>query len=304
MNKAIVFCLMAVALLGFVYSALTEGDSHAARVGREGQRPTMHTGGGSKFLNRSENAPQANYSDFEMAWEREIKHKYDWTGEIPEEIERAKQRAAVFFKSRKTNDRSTWQTLRQALNDGIISEKEYYGELAHMLGPDYEDPLSLIKEIVESKNPYGIEVMFATIRDAHWVMQLKQQDKAEIFALLQEIRPKMHNDVSLLGISTISRYENWLASSARFNTTPDYGEYLEDLVMHKAEDPREYFAMLDAGVYQKLIAFGKWTAAAHIKKVVEDYHRSYPENSVSNAVYQRHFGDLKEEFSKNNDFSQ
>ncbi|HRO80154.1 MAG TPA: hypothetical protein PLR92_01925 [Alicycliphilus denitrificans] len=200
---------------------------------------------------------------------------------------RAQLRDEIFYYSRKANDDFTKPLLKMAWEKGLISEKEYYGEVAHMLSDNLEDPKSIIMEIVAAKNSYGMEVMFMTIQEAPWREGLARQDRDEIFAALEKSKPVFTTEMSVISMSDIYRYENWLKALELFYTGADYMDHLDRIIVSKADEPREFFAVIYGGYYKKLLAHGKFESIARMNRVVADYQRSYPENSISEMIVQK-----------------
>ena len=93
-------------------------------------------------------------------------------------------RERVFNFSRSPNNEHTVEVLREARNNRLLSENEYYGELAHMLTDHLENAKPIIQEIVDSQNGYGLEVMFWTLQSGRWIEGLSTEDKNEIFDIL------------------------------------------------------------------------------------------------------------------------
>jgi hypothetical protein len=89
--------------------------------------------------------------------------------------DRAIARDRIFQLSRNSNDAKLKIELLNALRRGIISSNEYYGELAHMLSVSDLDNISILLEIVDSKNSYGIEVMYSSLAsNPAWVRELRK----------------------------------------------------------------------------------------------------------------------------------
>lgn len=235
-------------------------------------------------VNRIEEALSQNEFSFQNISGRDGPY---WSGHTDEQIERAKKRELVFSRSRMPNEKGTRAMLKEALDSGIISQKEYYGELAHMLSDELDSPLDVIREIVSSSNPYGLEVMFMIMKDVPWYGNLTGKEREEVFSWLLKNKPAFTTDMSTISMSDVYRYENWLASSEKYYTQGNYVDYLDNFVLHKAEEPREFFALIYSGDYDRLVGAGKLKSVAYINKVVNDYTTSYPDNSVAKMILEK-----------------
>lgn len=193
-------------------------------------------------------------------------------------------REAIFAYSRRPNDKSTLSIIRDARDSKIISENEFYGELAHALSDTLDDPVSVVREISESGNFYGIEVMFSTLENAAWADSTTGEQNSAIFDILQDLKPAFNSSIPTMGIADIMRYESWLSSSRRFYGDNDFSDYLEDLVLAKAKEPREYFAIIDGGFYKNLVNGGRKQSIERIDQVVDSYVQGYPKNMLAAAV--------------------
>lgn len=196
-------------------------------------------------------------------------------------------REAIFAYSRQPNDNNTLSILRDARNAKIISENELYGEFAHTLSDNVEDPVSIVKEISESGNFYGIEVMFSTLENAPWAELATKKQRAAIFDVLQDLKPPFNSSIPTMGVADIMRYESWLASSRKFYGKEDFSDYLENLIFVKAVEPREYFAIIDGGFYKELVFAGREKSIKRINTVVDSYIQGYPENMLAATIAQK-----------------
>ncbi|WP_184749447.1 hypothetical protein [Comamonas odontotermitis] len=61
------------------------------------------------------------------------------------------KRKEIFAYSRDGNFKNTRNRLKNAWDAGVINQKEYYGELAHMLSVSVENPESIVREVVTSR---------------------------------------------------------------------------------------------------------------------------------------------------------
>lgn len=90
-----------------------------------------------------------------------------------------------------------------------------------------------------------------------------------------------------MGVADIMRYESWLASSRKFYGNEDFADYLENLILVKAAEPREYFAIIDGGFYKELVSAGRRKSIERINTVVDSYVQGYPENMLAATIAQK-----------------
>lgn len=104
---------------------------------------------------------------------------------------RQMKRDRLFDYSRSGNFADTHQTLKTALADSLISEKEYYGELAHMLYAPVANARNIIAEIIKSNNDYGFEVMVSNLQENYELAKsMNADERQDIFELLNKKNPR------------------------------------------------------------------------------------------------------------------
>ncbi|MEJ5127414.1 hypothetical protein WH367_15325 [Comamonas sp. MYb21] len=198
---------------------------------------------------------------------------------------RQMKRDRLFDYSRSGNFADTHQILKNALADGLISDKEYYGELAHMLYAPVANAHNIIAEIIKSNNDYGFEVMVSNLQENYELAKsMSINERKHIFDLLNKNKPEMVSDMSLLGVGSVSQYANWVGSLRAFSTEEVFVKNLNDLVENRISDPREAFGLHEIIVeknYAEKIsnsAFGKY------KFLISTYKASYPENRMAELM--------------------
>lgn len=196
------------------------------------------------------------------------------------------KREEVFEYSRAGNFANTRDILKNARDSKIISEKEYYGELAHMLSISVNEPGSIIEEILKSGNQYGFEVMLSNLSGHDSLAaSIDQRQKSEIFNNLAENKPVIEGYIGDLGLVDVYRYENWLGAMKTFSSSDaNFVSNLNDLINNKIADPREVFG-IQALLYRDGY-INKINDSARVKYqiYVDEYLRSYPRNKVSSYI--------------------
>lgn len=196
-------------------------------------------------------------------------------------------RAQLFETSRSTNDRKLRDILRKAYNDGLISQNEYFGELAHMLSASSPENLEIFQEIAKSKNSYGIEVMFASLANNEiWLKTLSNAERSSVLTQLEELKPKFSGDMSALGMSDVYRYDHWVKAIEKTYGNAKFEDFLAKNIFEKAAEPREFLALIYGGYVDRLKA-GNFPVVNFVDRVVADYHRSYPNNDPANIILNR-----------------
>ncbi|WP_156362572.1 hypothetical protein [Xylophilus sp. Leaf220] len=193
-------------------------------------------------------------------------------------------RAQLFETSRSTNDRQLKEIQKKAHSDGLISQNEYFGELAHMLSASSPESLEIFKEISKSENSYGIEVMFASLANNDiWLKTLSNAERSSVLAQLEELKPKFSGDMSALGMSDVYRYDHWVKSIEKTYGNANFEDFLAKNIFEKAAEPREFLALIHGGYVDRLKA-GNFPVVNFVDRVVADYHRSYPNNDSANII--------------------
>ena len=198
-------------------------------------------------------------------------------------------RAILFEYSRSGNPPDLQRFLTIAREKKLISPNEYYGELGHMLDVPGGNVFLIFKEIVKSQNSYGLEVMFSAVANSpSWIKDINPAERLEMYREIYFQKPKFPGDVSQIGLSDVSRYENWLTSAEVLHGEKDFLGVVENLINKDSQDPREYFALISLGYYDRLLSENKIDSAKTLKKIASDYISSYPKNEVANIIYKRH----------------
>lgn len=196
------------------------------------------------------------------------------------------KREEVFEYSRAGNFANTRDVLRKALDSKIISEKEYYGELAHMLSISVSEPGKIVEEILKSGNQYGFEVMLSNLSGHDSLAaSIDQRQKSEIFNNLAANKPVIEGYIGDLGLVDVYRYENWMGAMKTFSSSDaNFVLNLNDLINNKITDPREVFG-INALLYRDGY-INKIDESARVKYqfYVDEYLRSYPRNKASSHI--------------------
>jgi hypothetical protein len=196
------------------------------------------------------------------------------------------KREQIFEYSREGNFPDTQALSKKAYDLKIISEKEYYGELAHMLSISVTNPEFLVKEIIRSGNQYGFEVMISNLSaNDNLAKSIDSKQRFNIHNDLAQNKPKIEGYIGDLGLIDIYRYENWIGAMKNFSSNEEkFILDLNDLIKNKITDPREAFglhALLYEGGYENKI---DEAARKKYQFYVGEYLRSYPENKVSTYI--------------------
>lgn len=196
------------------------------------------------------------------------------------------KREEIFEYSREGNFPDTQVLLKKAYDSKIISGKEYYGELAHMLSISVAKPEILVKEIINSGNPYGFEVMISNLSsNENLAKSIDDRQRLDIYSALAQSKPKIEGYIGDLGLIDIYRYENWIGAMKTFSSNEEKFIFdLNDLIKNKITDPREAFG-LHALLYEE--GYKSRIDEAARKKYqfyIDEYLNSYPENKVSAYV--------------------
>ena len=203
-------------------------------------------------------------------------------------LHNAARRQELFDYSRSGNYPDTRKRLKDALKAHVISSKEYYGELAHMLSISVDDALGIIKEIVNSKNSYGYEVMTASLDgNTSLAESMVVNERREIFTILINNKSELSGHVSEMGLVDMFRYESWLGAIRAFaKDDAEYYKFVSDLLEDGIEDPREVFgikySMTDSEISRLSPA-----AKKNYDFYINAYLRSYPANKVAAYVNNR-----------------
>jgi len=222
--------------------------------------------------------------------EKDTRHFIDLMSANTEKIDdRDRIRQEVFNYSRSGNYSNTREVLRLSLQNKFISEDEYFGELAHMLGIKSLETVEVFNEIMSSKSRYGKEVAYSTMAANSGISDgMSGSEVNAVTAKLRENVPEFGGSIGDVGLSDVYRYSNWLRSiESVYNNSNDFGDFLNDHILGGLKDPREIFAVIDAGYYNQLKLAGKTEVIAFIDKNVNDYRRSYPNNQAAAIIFSK-----------------
>lgn len=232
-------------------------------------------------------APFAIHNEHDLksriAFDKKISNDMDLSSSL-DAVDNAilKSRERLFDYSRSGNFDNTQSLLRSAYNEKIITENEYYGELAHMLSTSVKNPLEIISEIANSGNKYGFEVLVSTLNQNKMLADsMSEAERADVLDILNKHKPVIDGHVWELGVSDVIWYQNWIGSLKAFSTDEIFVKNLNNIITDGITDPREAF-----GIYSVLYKddySGKISQAAFKKFnfYISEYIRSYPDNRVA-----------------------
>lgn len=152
-----------------------------------------------------------------------------------------------------------------------------------MLSISVASPDILVKEIIESGNQYGFEVMISNLSaNDNLAKSIDNKQRLNIHNNLAQNKPKIEGYIGDLGLIDIYRYENWIEAMKNFSSNEEkFILDLNDLIKNKITDPREAFGLhtlLHEKGYKSRI---DETAREKYQFYVDEYLRSYPKNKVS-----------------------
>lgn len=203
---------------------------------------------------------------------------------------RKSKRDRLFDYSRAGNFEDTHRVLKAALTDGMISEDEYYGELAHMFHLPVKQAHSIISEIIGSGNAYGYEVLVSSLEENYEVAKsMNTDERQDVFELLNKNKPEMVSDMSLLGVGSVSKYTSWVSSLRVFSTEETFVKNLNDLIENRISDPREAFGLYEIIVKKNYAEKVSNSALRKYNFLISTYKESYPENRMAELVSSGHW---------------
>lgn len=206
------------------------------------------------------------------------------TGLDPQASRKVK-RDRLFDYSRSGNFEDTHLILKIALADGLISDDEYYGELAHMFHLPVSHPHTIISEIIKSGNDYGFEVLVSSLEENYDIAKsMNASERQNVFDLLNKNKPEMVSDMSLLGVGSVSKYTSWIGSLRAFSTEEAFVKNLNDLIENKISDPREAFGLYDILLKKSYSEKINSSAFKKYNYYISTYKESYPENRMAELV--------------------
>jgi hypothetical protein len=203
--------------------------------------------------------------------------------ESASDVERARERNRIFDYSRSGNFSNTRDFLLTALREGKINEKEYFGELGHMLSIDLKDPLPIINEIIDSKNEYGFMVMVHNLSsNISLVESMTESDRASAFDSLLNFKPKLGGGIHELGLMDVFEYENWMHTIENMNIL-SFNAKFNDMISAGLGDPREY-AVIAYAMRNNNFSGINSASRDKINDIVRRYRESCPGNSSVEAL--------------------
>ena len=209
-------------------------------------------------------------------------NKKDFTNDLVRQVKRDE----LFAYSRDGNFKDTKKRLKDALDSGLISPKEYYGELAHMLSVTVENPESIVREISNSGNKYGFEVMISLLSENKFLAEsLSESSKKQIHDDVYNNKPEIPGFIGDLGLTDVYRYENWIGTLKTFsNNENEFIHTLNDIILNKITDPREAFGMHSTIDNQNYLEKLSKEAKEKYLYYINNYVESYPRNEVASYI--------------------
>lgn len=193
-----------------------------------------------------------------------------------------RKRERLFDYSRSGNFDDTQSLLRSAYNEKIITENEYYGELAHMLSVSVKNPMEIISEIANSRNKYGFEVLVSTLNHNKMLADsMSEVERADVLNIVNQHKPVIDGYVWELGVSDVIWYENWIGSLKAFSTDEAFVNNLNDIIMNGITDPREAFGIYSVLYKDNYSGKISQTALNRFNFYISEYMKSYPDNKVA-----------------------
>lgn len=205
---------------------------------------------------------------------------------LTEELAHQAKRKEIFEYSREGNFKDTKKRLKEALVSGLISSKEYYGELAHMLSISVDNPETIVREIVASDDNYGFEVMISLLSGNNFLADsLDSSSKKQIHDDVYNKKPEITGFISDLGLADIYRYENWIGTLKTFSQSDDnFIQNLNDIILNKITDPREAFGIHSTVENKNHLENLSKEAREKYLYYINNYIESYPKNEVASYI--------------------
>lgn len=197
-----------------------------------------------------------------------------------------KKKQAVFSYSREGNFPDTRVRLKKSFDEKILTANEYYGELAHMLSISVDAPASITKEVLESGNKYGRDVLLGNLgSNLDLPNSISASERNAIFDMVNGAKPELGGGIHELGFSDVFRYEDWLKSLKTY--APDeaiFHKTLENLIQTRMADPREMLALQSAFRDEKFLNHIDPIARERYLFYISGYIKDYPGNSVAQSI--------------------
>ena len=197
-----------------------------------------------------------------------------------------KKKQAVLSYSREGKLPDTRVRLKKSFDEKILTANEYYGELAHMLSISVDAPASITKEVLESGNKYGRDVLLGNLgSNLDLPNSISASERNAIFDMVNGAKPELGGGIHELGFSDVFRYEDWLKSLKTY--APDEASFhktLENLIQTRMADPREMLALQSAFQDEKFLNHIDPIARERYLFYISGYIKDYPGNSVAQSI--------------------
>lgn len=141
------------------------------------------------------------------------------------------------------------QVLADARASGIMDDREYYGELAHLsLTAPRVVQLDLFKELRDSKAQYASEVLAYMLNaDLNNIESIGPDAKAVLSDFFKHTEPEFPSAVAEFGYTDLIRYNNWIRAATRLRVSPGQTD-IEPLLIQRlampSTDPRAVLSYL------------------------------------------------------------
>src|SRR5256885_12001840 len=110
-----------------------------------------------------------------------------------------------------------------------------------MLSISVDAPASITKEVLESGNKYGRDVLLGNLgSNLDLPNSISASERNAIFDMVNGAKPELGGGIHELGFSDVFRYEDWLKSLKTY--APDeaiFHKTLENLIQTRMADPRD-----------------------------------------------------------------
>lgn len=158
--------------------------------------------------------------------------------------------------------------------------------MAHMLSISVDAPASITKEVLESGNKYGRDVLLGNLgSNLDLPNSISASERNAIFDMVNGAKPELGGGIHELGFSDVFRYEDWLKSLKTY--APDeaiFHKTLENLIQTRMADPREMLALQSAFRDEKFLNHIDPIARERYLFYISGYIKDYPGNSVAQSI--------------------
>jgi hypothetical protein len=177
------------------------------------------------------------------------------------------------------------EILRNARSRGVITEDEYFGELAHgvRLAPS-QAQAERLAQIGAGGNRYAMEILVDLFSDPNFLNQLSPESKKTLLMMLNKNEPSFPMSLGTFGLIDAFRYSGWLHVHATMEAA-EQGETYAEIVLRRLEqprtDPRKIMAFFMSDEGKKLASqFPDRARLTKILAVCQQYSDSLPQSTM------------------------